>query len=99
MVSKNIFNVCIGGREKNKAKYSTFVFVLYNKAFKNVLKIFRVCVGGREENKIWISCMDNLTVSYRIINCQTSCQINNLFINLILELILETNGYTLVGEM
>ena len=91
MVSKNIFNVCIGGREKNKAKYSTFVFVLYNKAFKKVSKIFRAVIGGREEDKIWISCMDNLSIS--------SCQINNLSINLTLELILETKGYTLVGGM
>ena len=90
MVSKNIFNVCIGGREKNKAKYSTFVFVLYNKAFKKILKIFRAVIGGREEDKIWISCMDNYIVSYRI---------NNLSINLILELILETKRYTLVGEI
>ena len=56
-------------------------------------------IGGREEDKILISCMDNLFVSYWIINCQTSCQINNLSINLTLELILETKGYTLVGEM
>ena len=90
MVSKNIFNVCIGGREKNKAKYSTFVFVLYNKAFEKVLKIFRAVIGGREEDKIWISCMDNLSISYRI---------NNLSINLTLELIFKTNGYTLVGEI
>ena len=89
MVSKNIFNVCIGGREKNKPKYSTFVFVLYNKAFKKVLKIFRVVIGGREEDKIWISCMDNYIVAYRI---------NKLSINLTLELILETKGYTLVGK-
>lgn len=34
--------------------------------------------------------MDNYIVSYRI---------NNLSINLTLELILETKGYTLVGEM
>ena len=34
--------------------------------------------------------MDNYIVSYRI---------NNLSINLTLELILETDGYTLVGEM
>ena len=99
MVSKNIFNVCIGGREKNKAKNPTFVFVLYNKAFKKVLKIFRAVIGGREEDKIWISCMDNYIVAYRINNCQTSCQINNLSINLTLELILETKGYTLVGEI
>ena len=64
-----------------------------------VKKIFRSVIGGREEDKIWISCMDNLFVAYRIINCQTSCQINNLSINLILELIVETKGYTLVGEM
>lgn len=55
-----------------------------------VEKIFRAVIGGREEDKIWISCMDNLFVSYRI---------NNLSINLTLELILETKGYTLVGEM
>ena len=86
-------------KEKNKAKNPTLVFVLYNKAFKKVSKIFRAVIGGREEDKIWISCMDNLFVSYRIINCQTSCQINNLSINFTLELILETKGYTLMGEM
>lgn len=43
--------------------------------------------------------MDNYIVAYRINNCQTSCQINNLSINLTLELILETKWYTLVGEM
>lgn len=90
MVSKNIFHAVIGGREKNKAKYYTFVFVLYNKAFKKVLKIFRAVIGGREEDKIWISCIENYIVAYRI---------NNLSINLTLELISETKWYTLVGEM
>ena len=90
MVSKNIFNVCIGGRRKISRNTPPLFFVLYNKAFKKVLKIFRVVIGGREEDKIWISCMDNYIVSYRI---------NNLSINLTLELILETKGYTLVGEM
>ena len=60
---------------------------MINNGVKN---IFRSVIGGREEDKIWISCMDNLFVSYRIIN---------LSINLILELILETKWYTLVGEM
>ena len=55
-----------------------------------VLKIFRVVIGGREEDKICISFIDNLSIAYRI---------NNLSINLTLELILETKGYTLVGEM
>ena len=69
---------------------------MINNGVKN---IFRSVIGGREEDKIWISCMDNYIVVYRIINCQTSCQINNLSINLILELILEVSGYTLMGEM
>ena len=55
-----------------------------------VKKIFRAVIGGREEDKIWISCMDNYIVAYRI---------NKLSINLTLELILETKWYTLLGKI